>query len=50
MLAGRLANKFFYPASLKLPAFLAELAAPRFYANIVWAAKIRYIFPETGGI
>jgi signal transduction histidine kinase len=44
MSAGRSANKFFYRLSLKLPAFLTELAAPRFYANIIWAAKIRYIF------
>jgi len=44
MLIGRSANKFSYRASLKLPGFLTELAEPRFYANVIWAAKVRYIF------
>lgn len=30
-------------ASLKLPRFLAELAAPRFRRNALWTARIRYM-------
>lgn len=44
MSIGKSIDELFYRMSLKLPAFLTELAAPRFYVNLIWAAKMRYLF------